>query len=39
MRVWGQSPQPTAARGLGVKPPALENFAFFSKNNFILGLF
>ena len=26
-------------RGLGAKPPALENFAFFCKNNFILGLF
>ena len=25
--------------GLGAKPPALENFAFFCKNNFILGLF
>ena len=25
--------------GLGAEPPALENFAFFCKNNFILGLF
>ena len=25
--------------GLGVEPPALENFAFFCKNNLILGLF
>ena len=25
--------------GLGAGPPALENFAFFCKNNFILGLF
>ena len=25
--------------GLGAVPPALENFAFFCKNNFILGLF
>ena len=25
--------------GFGAKPPALENFAFFCKNNFILGLF
>ena len=25
--------------GLGAEPPALENLAFFCKNNFILGLF
>ena len=25
--------------GLEAEPPALENVAFFSKNNFILGLF
>ena len=25
--------------GLGAEPPALENFAFFCKNKFILGLF
>ena len=25
--------------GLGTEPPALENFAFFCKNNFFLGLF
>ena len=37
--VWGLSPQPPEARSLGVEPPALENFAFFCKNNFILGLF
>ena len=24
---------------LGAEPPALEKFAFFCKNNFILGLF
>ena len=35
--VWEQSPQPPEALGAG--PPALENFAFFCKNNFILGLF
>ena len=28
-----------AVGGLGAEPPALENFAFFCKNNFILGLF
>ena len=28
----------TVLGGLGAEPPALENFAFFSKN-FILGLF
>ena len=37
--VWGQTPQPPEARGLGAEPPALENFACFCKNNFILGLF
>ena len=37
--VWGRSPQPLEARGLGAERPALENFAFFCKNNFILGLF
>ena len=31
--VWGQSPQPPEARGSG----ALQNFAFFCKNNLILG--
>ena len=25
--------------GLGAEPPAIENFAFFGRNNFILGLF
>ena len=39
LEVWGQSSQPPEARGLGAEPPALENFAFFCKNNFILGLF
>ena len=39
MGVWGQSPQPPEARGSGAEPPALENFAFFWKNNVILGLF
>ena len=34
-----RSPQPPEARGLGAEPPALENFAFFCKNNIILGLF
>ena len=27
--VWGLGPQPPEAGGLGAKPPALENFAFF----------
>ena len=36
--LFGRQP-PEANRGLGAKPPALENFAFFCKNNFILGLF
>ena len=33
--------QKFAMRGaiLGVEPPALKNFAFFYKNNLILGLF
>ena len=46
---WGRRSQPTEAnRDLGAKPPAaggtgaepqtLENFAFFCKNNLILGL-
>ena len=36
----GAEPQPLEANGgLGAEPPALENFAFFCKNNFILGLF
>ena len=38
--IWGQSPQlPEAIGGLGAEPPALENFAFFFKNNLILGLY
>ena len=39
LRVWGQTPSRRRQGGLGAKPPALENFAFFCKNNFILGLF
>ena len=36
----GQSPQPPEAiGGLGAEPPALENFAFFLKNNLVLGLY
>ena len=35
----GRSPQLLEAGSLGAKPPALENFALFGKNNFILGLF
>ena len=32
--VWGRSPKPPEANGsLGAEPPALENFAFFCKNN------
>ena len=38
--VWGQSPQPPEAiGGLGAEPPALKNFAFFLKNNLVLGLY
>ena len=29
MGVWGQSPRPPEARGLGAEPLALENLAFF----------
>ena len=39
MGVWGRSPHLPEAGGLGAKPPVLENFVFFCKNNFILGLF
>ena len=38
----GLGAKPLAAggtRGLGAEPPALENFAFFFKNNLILGLY
>ena len=35
----GAKPQLPEARGSGGEPPALENFAFFCKNNLILGLF
>ena len=35
----GRAPQPPEAiGGLGAEPPALENFAFFLKNNLVLGL-
>ena len=34
-----KSPVAGGTGGLGAEPPALENFAFFCKNNFILGLF
>ena len=38
--IWGRSPQPPEANGgMGSKPPALENFTFFCKNNLILELF
>ena len=30
---------PEAIGGLGAEPPALENFAFFFKNNLVLGLY
>ena len=35
----GSAPSRRRHGGLGAKPLALENFAFFCKNNFILGLF
>ena len=34
---WGQSFQPPEAGGLRTEPPAIENFAFFCKNNLIFG--
>ena len=36
---WGFGGKAPAAGGTGVLSPALENFAFFCKNNLILGLF
>ena len=30
---------PEAIGGLGAEPPALKNFAFFFKNNLVLGLY
>ena len=39
---WGfgvKAPSRRRHGGLGAEPPALENFVFFCKNNFILGLF
>ena len=41
-RSWGfggKTPSRRRHAGLGAEPPAFENFAFFCKNNFILGLF
>ena len=35
----GLRAKPSVARGTGAEPAALENFAFFCKNNLILGLF
>ena len=35
----GKAPSRRRHEGLGAEPPALENFAFFCKNNFMLGLF
>ena len=37
--VWGEAPSRWKHGGLGAEPPALENFAFFCKNNLILELF
>ena len=38
--VWGLRRQPPeASGGLEAEPPALENLAFFCKNNLILGPF
>ena len=36
---WGKAPSHRRHGGVGAEPPALENFAFFCKNNKILGLF
>ena len=38
-RFRGKTPSRRRHRGYGAEPPALENFAFFCKNNFILGPF
>ena len=35
----GEAPSRRRHGGLGAEPPTLENFAFFSKSNFILGHF
>ena len=35
----GKAPSRRRHGGLGAEPPALENFAFFFKNNLILGLY
>ena len=35
----GGAPSRWRHGGVGAEPPALENFACFCKNNFILGLF
>ena len=35
----GKAPRRWRHGGLGMEPPALENFAFFCKNNLILELF
>ena len=35
----GKAPSRRRHGGLGKEPPALKNFAFFCKNNIILGLF
>ena len=37
--VWGKVLSRRRHGGLGAEPPALENFAFFCKNNFISRLF
>ena len=37
--VWGQTPSHWKHGGLGAEPPTLKNFAFFCKNNLIIGLF
>ena len=36
---WGDVRGGGGGGGLGAEPPAFKNFAFFCKNNFILGLF
>ena len=36
---WGKPPSRRRYGVLGAEPPALENFAFFCKNNLILELF
>ena len=37
--VWGRSPQPPKARGVGAQPPATENFCIFYLKKIIFSAF